>query len=255
VSPCCAMGFACGREVAGGGERRGRRRPSSPRVLHISRRSNSCGPGRARACARAHGGRGGGKEGDVEGREEEVGWDGRSGGGKKSVALTPVSRDSGSSRSARAPCMGPRSHYQPVQREQGRRGAAPRPLERLRLSRIARSESKWEISAKCCRARWSPRGAATGGTLLAACSASCTRERVREGATRACGAPARRASSTRVEGEGPEVWGRREGEGGHGMARAWTQGEGEVMEVWWRTEGAGRARGSVRARDAIEKGV
>jgi hypothetical protein len=205
VSPCCAMGFACGREVAGGGERQGRRRPSSFRLSRSAADPVAAGPDvRARVHVRV--------AGEAEGREGTW-WAGRRAGtggvvgGRESRSHSRPLRVGGSSQSARAPCVGPRPQYQPVQRERGRRVAA-----RARWNVYGcRGSLRVELGNRCevlRRARWSLRGAATGRALLEVFSASRTRVRVRELATRACGVSARQESSTRVEGEGPKVWGR-----------------------------------------------
>ncbi len=122
MSPGCAMGFACGREVAGGGERQGRRRPSSFRLSRSAADPVAAGPDvRARVHVRV--------AGEAEGREGTL-WAGRRAGtggvegGRESRSHSRPLRVGGSSQSARAPCVGPRPQYQPVQRERGRRVAA-----------------------------------------------------------------------------------------------------------------------------------
>jgi hypothetical protein len=188
---------------AGGSRRRGEGREEEEAILTpgvaLSRRSGFCGPGRARARAQV---RVAGEDGGGRGRGGQGGGES---GGKESVAFTPVSRDSGSSRSACAPCVGPRPQSQPVQRERGRRVAA---RARWNVYGCRGSRAPSRIGNRCevmWRARWSPEGAATGIVFLRVHIASCTRVRVRELASRACGVPARRASLTRVEGERPKV--------------------------------------------------
>jgi hypothetical protein len=201
VSPCCAMGFACGREERGRGVV-GRRGPFSPRVLHLSR-SSSCGPGCARARARARDGRGR-REGTWRAGRRRAGAGERGG---ESVALAPVAGRRKLAERPRPVCRPPPSVSACAAKAgtaRGRRAPAGTSTavedRALRVELGKRCEVMW-------RARRSRRGAATGGALLEVHTASCTRVRVREGATRACGVPARRASSTRVEGEEPEVWG------------------------------------------------
>jgi hypothetical protein len=211
VSPGCAMGFACGREVAGGGERRGRGGGGHPHPGCCTSAADPvfAGPAvRARVHVRVAGegreGRGGGS------REEEEGWDGRSGAEGESVALAPVAGQRKLAQPSRPVC-GPPPSVSACAARLGTARGRPAPAGTSYGCRGSRAPSRGGEKSRCevlRRARWSSRGAATGGTLLKSCTASRTRVRVRELATRACGVPARRASSTRVEVERPEVWGR-----------------------------------------------
>jgi hypothetical protein len=130
---------------------------------------------RARMCARvctcawpvrAREGRGGGS------REEEKGWDGRSGGGGR-VGRTRVSRGSAEARAAPAPRVWAPALSVSLCSEIGDGAGPPRACWNVYGCRGSRAPSRGGIRCKVLRrARWSSRVAATGATLLAARTAS-----------------------------------------------------------------------------------